>query len=392
MILTEQIQIKRTKNLSYLCHLAKNLYNAANFHYRQFFFHLDEFLTYYDLQVIFKNSQVYKSLPAQTSQQVLRLVIKNWKAYWRTLQKFKQNPTKFMGRPKPPKYKQKNGESIVIFTNQNARLINGYIQFPKSTLLPPLKTRLDKFQQIRILPKGFYYVIEIVYKKQEVDLHLNKNRVIGIDLGINNLLTIVNNIGSRPIIIKGKVIKSMNQFYNKLRAKYRSQVNSKHPETRRMNRITQVRNNKIHDFFHKTSRAIIEYCAHHNIGTIIVGYNETWKQHCRMGYKTNQNFVSIPFLKLIKQLEYKGRLKGIHVVQTDENYTSKCSALDLESIQKHTHYLGKRVHRGLFRSQTGILINADVNGALNILRKVVPITFWGKGIAAVVLQPEIISV
>ena len=156
MRLTEQIQKKRTKNLSHICHLAKNLYNAANFQYRQFFFHLEEFLTYYDLQVIFKSTNVYKALPAQTSQQILLLVIRNWKAYWRALREYRKHHKKFHGRPKPPKYKKKNGESIVIFTNQTARIKNGSIHFPKSTNLKPIKTRLTTFQQIHIIPKGNY--------------------------------------------------------------------------------------------------------------------------------------------------------------------------------------------------------------------------------------------
>ena len=148
----------------------------------------------------------------------------------------------------------------------------------------------------------------------------------------------------------------------------------------------------IADFFHKASRKIIEFCVHNNVGQIVIGYNEKWKQKSHLGRITNQLFISIPFLKLIKQIQYKGILKGIIVVLTEESYTSKCSALDFEPIQHHPHYLGKRIHRGLFRSQKGILINADVNGALNILRKVVPITPRDKGIAAVVLQPQIISI
>ena len=250
---------------------------------------------------------------------------------------------------------------------------------------------MTSFQQIRIIPKGYYYIIEIIHEKQEINLNLDNANVIGIDLGLNNLLTIVNNIGQRPIIIKGKVIKSINQFYNKLRAKYRSQVDSTHKETKRMNLLTRKRNNRLQDFFHKTSRIIINYCILHNIGRIIIGYNQDWKHRINIGRITNQNFVSIPFYKLIQMLQYKGKMVGIEIVLTEESYTSKCSALDFEPVQKHTQYVGKRIKRGLFRTQKGRIINADVNGALNIIRKVVPIPRSGKGIAAVVLQPQIIS-
>jgi len=158
--LTEQIHHKNSPELSHLCHLAKNLYNLANFHYRQFFFKLEEFLSYYDLQVILKDHEAYKSIPAQTSQQILRLVIQNWKSYWRALKEYQNDLSKFFAKPKMPNYKKKNGESIVIFTNQNSRIKNGMIYFPKKTSLPPLKTRIEKYQQIRIIPKGRYYIYE----------------------------------------------------------------------------------------------------------------------------------------------------------------------------------------------------------------------------------------
>lgn len=191
--------------------MAKNLYNLANFHYRQFLFHLDEFINYYDLQIILKDHSVYKALPAQTSQQILRLVMKNWKSYWKALKEYSKDKSKFLGRPKMPNYKRKNGESIAIFTNQNSWIKNGYLQFPKSVNLPLIKIRIKKYQQIRILPKGSYYILEIIYHQKEEDLFLNKNRMLSIDLGINNLLTTANNIGQKPLIVKGNIVKSINQ-------------------------------------------------------------------------------------------------------------------------------------------------------------------------------------
>ena len=176
------------------------MYNLANFHYRQFFFNLEEILSYYDLQVILKDHEAYKVLPAQTSQQILRLVIQNWRSFWRALKEYRKDPCKFFATPKMPNYKKKKGESITIFTNQNTRIKNGMIYFPIKTGLPPIKTRIEKYQQIRIIPKGRYYIYEIIYHREEKNLRLDKSRMLSIDLGINNLLTTANNIGLAPLI------------------------------------------------------------------------------------------------------------------------------------------------------------------------------------------------
>jgi putative transposase len=252
--LTEQIQQRKTNILSNVCHLAKNLYNLANYHYRQFFFNLEEFINYYDLQEILKKQNAYTSLPAQTSQQILRLVIKNWKSYWKAFKAHQKDPSKFLGSPKMPKYKKKDGESIAIFTNQNTRFKDGKIFFPKKTSLPPIKTRIHTYQQIRIIPKGCYYIIEIIYNRDEQDQKLSPDRMISIDLGVSNILTTANNIGLSPLIVKGNIVKSINQWYNKIRGKNRSKVAFTHPETNRTNTLTRKRNNQIKDFFHKTSQ------------------------------------------------------------------------------------------------------------------------------------------
>ena len=390
--LTEQILHKKTSALSSLCHLAKNLYNLANFHYRQFFFNLDTFINYYDLQIILKNHETYKVLPAQTSQQILRLVIKNWKSYWRSSREYQKDPNKFLSKPKIPKYKKKDGESIVIFTNQNTRIKNDMIYFPKSTNLLPLKTRIPKYQQIRIIPKARYYIFEIVYNREEQELGLDQNRILSLDLGITNILTTANNIGLPPLIVKGNVIKSINQWYNKVRSLNRASVNPNHLETRKMAIQTMKRNNRIKDFFHKTSRKLINYCITNNLGTIIIGYNELFKHQCNRVSKNNQSFISIPHYQLIYMIQYKAKLIGIQVIITEESYTSKCSALDFEPIKKQHSYLGKRIKRGLFQSSKGIKINADVNGAVNILRKVIPTALTGKGIEAMVLSPKIVKI
>jgi putative transposase len=387
MQLTEQIQLKYSKELSHLCHLSKNLYNEANYQYRQFFFNLGEFINYYDLDLILKHYECYKALPAQTNQQILQLVDQNWKSYWNALKEYRINYSKFLGRPQLPKYKKKDSEHVVIFTNQNTRLKEGFIHFPKKCALNPIKTRLKKYQQIRIIPKGSYYVCEIIYNYEPQDLHLTPDHVLGIDLGLNNLITAVNNMGKQPFIIKGGIVKSINQFYNKTNAFLQSNKDKQGYEfqTKKQQILLRKRNNQIQDYFHKVSHKVIKYCIDHDIGTIVIGYNQGWKQEIDIGKRNNQNFMQVPFLKLIQQIEYKAHLIGIKVIVHEESYTSKCSFLDHETIEKHEIYGGKRLRTisihgqnvkcNLFQRSNGQIINGDINGALNILKKAIPNVF-----------------
>ncbi|TKJ24691.1 MAG: transposase [Promethearchaeota archaeon Loki_b31] len=391
--LSETIYIKHSDQLSKLCHLAKNLYNLANWYVRQDFLKLNNFLNYYDLDYILKDKQVFRKLPSQTSQQILKLVNRNWRSYFRALEEFRANPKKFKNKPRIPRYKKKNGESIVIFTNQQCRIKEGYLFFPKRANLKLTKTRIkEKLKEVRIIPLGIKYKIEMIYEKLEQDLGLNKNNILSIDLGLNNLITAVNNIGLDPIIIKGKVIKSINQYYNKQLAHYRSIENKKSnfQDTKRIQKLHLKRNNKINTIFHRISRLLIDYCIENNLGTIIIGYNDGWKQNINIGKKNNQKFVQIPFLRLINQVKYKSELIGITVITINENHTSKCSFLDNEEIRHHNKYVGKRISRGLFRTSNGTLINADVNAGYNIMKKVFPNSVKVDGIEAFGLMPQVI--
>ena len=395
MRLTEQIQTKKTANLSYLCHLTKNIYNVANYYVRQEFFYLGNWLRYYDLWYMLKDKEEYQKLPSQTAQQILRLVDKNWKSFFNSLKKWRAQPRKYQSRPRPPKYKKKNGEFVVIFTNQQCRIKEGYLYFPKKVAICPIKTRINnQLHQVRLVPKGLYYVVEIIYEKDVTNLKLDKKRILGIDLGLANIVTMVNNAGLQPAIIKGGIAKSTNQFYNKQLARYKS-VKDKRGiafETRRIHKLTKKRNNKINDQFHKISRRIINYCANNNFGTIIIGYNRSWKQKVNMGRINNQKFVQLPYFKLVSQIQYKSKLVGIEVILERESYTSKCSFLDNESIQKQNNYAGKRINRGLFRSKKGIIINADVNAGYNIIKKVIPNAVLIDGIEGIGLYPYSIAV
>ncbi len=213
--------------------------------------------------------------------------------------------------------------------------------------------------------------------------------MIAIDLGVRNIITIVNNNGLKPFIIKGGVVKSFNQYYNKKRARIQSVYDRQGIKTgKTIQKLTNKRNRKINDYFHKTSQKIIQYCVFHDIGTVVIGYNTDWKQNCHLGKRNTQNFVTIPYYKLIEQLEYKAEEQGIMVIKQEESHTSKCSFLDNEPIERHKKYLGRRITRGLFKSTTGTIINTDVNGAYNILKKAFPNAIAADRIEDVGLHPS----
>lgn len=255
-----------------------------------------------------------------------------------------------------------------------------------------MKTRLDNntdLREIRIIPKGTGYVCEVIYNKEVNTKKLDEDRVIGIDFGVSNIITMVNNIGLKPIIIRddGNGIKSINQFYNKKKAELQSIYDKQGIKSgSKMNKLYAKRNFKVHDYTHKISRFIINYCTFHNIGIIIFGYNEEWKQNVNLGRKNNQNFTQIPYLSIIQKTTYKSEEVGINVIEQEESYTSKCSFLDNELVKKHNSYAGERFSRGLFRSSNGTIINSDVNGGYNIVKKAIPkaISGW---IGGCVLHP-----
>lgn len=376
---TEQIWLKPNKQLGSLCHIAKNLYNEANYIVRQEFINNGKCVSYYELDTMLRDSENAKLLPAQTRQQLLKQLDRNWKSFFKAIKVWSKDKTKFNDKPNLPKYKKKDGEHSLIFTNQNCKIENGMIHFPKKINLDlEVQTRIknEDMQQIRIIPKGFGYVLEIVYNKEVNPTALNKERVVSIDIGMKNLVTVSNNIGKKPFVVKASVPKSDNQYYNKEYAKIMHNFDKYGQKTsKKLNRLLCKRNRKINDFFHKTTRCIMDWCVDNDIGIIVIGYNKNWKQQINIGKKNNQHFVQLPFYKLINQLQYKAEELGIDTTKQDEAHTSKCSFLDNESIEHHNNYVGKRTSRGIFKSKKNILINADVNGALNIGRKAIPNAF-----------------
>ena len=356
------------KDVSYLeiCRLSKKLYNYSLYCWKQSYLGYLQPFTEYELTGLFAEFKQYDycNLPAQTAQQVIKLMFKNVKSFYEAKREYKKNPDKFLGEPKPPKYKKET--SITIFTNQQIRLRDGCILFPISTGLKNIKTKVDNVCQVLIVPKSNHCVIEVVYNFKEPKIKDYNGKWMGADVGLNNLVTCSTQEGS--FIMNGKPAKSINHYFNKRIQYLKSKLPTKQYSSKRIQRITEKRNRKINDYLHKVSRIIVNKAIEQGVTKIIIGNNKNWKHEINLGKKTNRQFVSIPHSDLIEKIKYKAQMAGIELIVTQEAYTSKCSALDLEEICKHETYLGKRKKRGLFVTAEGKLINADVNGSLNIAR------------------------
>lgn len=378
MQLVEKQIIKRTdkryKELMTLCHLSKNLYNTVLYTIRQHWFETvnddtvsKKFLNYYDVwNLLKKDNEDYKALEYHSAQLVIKQVEANFSSFF-SLLKLKQQG-KYQNKVKLPKYLDKNGFNVISFNQFKKKELNkGIICLPKTKLKFNIKHTNLHF--INVVPKNDYIQINFIHKENEKTLKDDNRKYISIDLGVDNLATCFSNI-NQSFIIDGKKVKHINQFYNKKIGKVKSELKKKNDKkySHKTRQLTLKRNNKISDYFHKASRYIINQAVSNDVQTIIVGHNKGWKQEINIGKKNNQKFVNIPFDILIHQLKYKGKLEGINVIEIEESYTSKCSALDNESLEKHETYIGKRIKRGLF-SGKGHLINADINGAINILRK-----------------------
>ena len=376
MQLTETIIINKNscyyKECERVTHLSKNLYNTALYTIRQEYIKNKNYLNYYSLNNIFVNSKNidYYSLPTKVSQQILKLVDQNFKSFFKLL-KLKQ-AGKYNKNIKLPKYLNKNGYQTVIYTNQaisKKELKQHKIKLSGTNICLKIRDTITNINQIRIVKHetSNTFNIEIIYTINERKLLENNGRFAAIDLGVNNLATVSSNV-TKPFIINGKPLKSINQYFNKLLSKFYSENKIK---TNKCRTICRKHKNKINDYLHKASRYIINQLVSQNINTLIVGKNKNWKQEINIGKTNNQNFINIPHTKFIHLLKYKCALAGINFIEHEESYTSKCSFLDNETICKHEQYLGKRIKRGLFKTATNKFINADLNGSLNILKKVV---------------------
>lgn len=379
-----------------LCWLSKNLYNYANYTIRNHFFQTGEYLNYNTIQKQLQDSPDYKALPAKVSQQILMVLDKNWKSFFKALQAYGEAPNKFLGRPRLPRYKNtQTGRNLLVYTIQalsKPYLRQGIIQPSKTELFIKTNISSEQICQVRIIPKLDHYVVEVIYDHELYPQKLDRNSIASIDLGLNNLATVTfNQAGVQPLLINGRPIKSMNQYFNKVKADLQSKLRT--GTSKRIQKLCSKRNWKVDDYLHKASRTIITVLNALGVGTLVIGNNPLWKQECEMGRRNNQNFVQIPFERFIWMLRYKAELLGIQVVVREESYTSRASFLDLDPIPTYQQggnnnplFSGRRVSRGMYKSGTGKRLNADVNGSYNIMRKAVPNVF-DDGIEGIVVCP-----
>ena len=372
------------------CFKVKNLYNYANYLVRQEFINNGKWIREYDLSKMCQSSESYKDIMGQTAQQTIKLLSQNWKSFFVSIKDWSKNKEKYNGRPKLPKYKHKtNGRYIAVFTNQNCKIIDSHVRFPKVFNQYLLPTKMNgKLQQVRIVPKNRQYVIEVVYKTMIQDLREDNGKYMSIDIGLDNLATIVTNSGMNPVVLNGKGLKSVNKYFNKQTSHYKEiakRMNDKHI-TNRIFRLTNKRNNVIDNLMHKASRMVVDLALENDVSVIVVGNNKDWKRESKMSKNVNQSFVGIPHQRFIEMVQYKAENVGINVILTEESYTSGTSFIDNELPIKNNYDKSRRKHRGLFVSNNGTKINADVNGAYQIMKKVFPNVF-SNGIEGVGLHP-----
>jgi putative transposase len=400
MQLAQRHIIKSTEHrfaeIDELAFKSKNLYNAANYVIRQSFTYGWGYINYNEMNRLMKYHQAYKAMPAKVSQQILMILDKNWKSFFEAVKAYKADSFKFTGLPKLPKYKDKvKGRNILVYTIQaisSKQLKKGIIKLSGTEILIKTKIKTARICQVRLIPKCDSYVIEVIYDEPESTVSLD-NSVASIDLGLNNLVALTSNQpGFSPLLINGRPLKSINQFYNKRSSQLQSQLKGGRKTSHRIQRLTRCRNQKVDNYLHNTSRLIVDLLVAKQIGTLVVGKNVQWKTEIDLGKQTNQNFVSIPHARLIEMLEYKTRLVGIKIRVQEESYTSQSNFLGLDPIpvygktDQDAVFSGRRIKRGLYKTSAGQLINSDVNGSYNILRKAIPNAF-SNGIESCVVGP-----
>jgi IS605 OrfB family transposase len=388
-----------------LCLKTKNLYNSCLYVIKQAYLK-DKTNLLYELHNLMKDTEQYKVLPAKVSSSVLLMVQKNFKSYFKASAEYYKNPDKFLGKPRLPNYKDSiKGRFVASYTNQaiSKKVFKKTNKILLSKTNIEFYTRIKDFNQldcIRIIPRIDHYVIEVIYTIPDVGKLSNNERYCSIDLGINNLATITSNIKEvNPLILNGKPLKSINQYYNKKLSKLSSILETRNNKktSNNTNKLTNKRNNKVNNYLHNTSKYIIDHCKNNEINTLVIGKNDNWKQETNMNVKNNQNFVNIPHSRFIEMISYKCELSGINIILQEESYTSKASFLNLDPIPTYGNnnseiqFSGYRKHRGLYKLKSqNKMINADVNGSYNILRKAIPNAF-ANGIEGIGVYPIVIK-
>lgn len=370
--------------LEFICSQSHKLTNCGIYYARQLYFKAGRLIGKYDLEKEYKHNKHYQVLHSQAAQQILRSVSESFKSFQELDKKYRQGKLHF--QPKLPNYRKGSGYALVTYPKQALRLVGDRIKIPLGNTVKrwfkldsfqlkiPSNLEFKQIKELRILPRNQCFYVEFVYQKQSNSKHyVNPNNALAIDPGINNWLSCVSNVGT-SCIIDGHHVKSLNQFYNK-RISTLKEGKPQGYWDEQLAQITEKRNRQMRDAVNKAARLVINHCLEHEIGTLVFGWNTGQRQEAQLG-KTTQSFVQIPTAKLkdrIKQLCVEYQIK---FVETEESYTSKASFLDADFLPKYGEKpatwkpSGKRVKRGMYQTGTGKLINADLNGAANIFRKV----------------------
>mgnify|MGYP003293893727 CR=1 FL=1 len=375
---TEQTIIKKSnplyRKLDDLAFKAKNIYNLCLYEQRQIYFQYKKFINYSDLYHIVKDTEGYKELPNALGQQVVRTVTTNCNSFISSTKSYYKNPEAFYSKPKLPKYKDKiKGRFPVTFSSHDCRIKKGRVHFHKIMEGFTLKTKLSELNQVQIVPRINTYVINVTGVK-EINIPDSKEAVFiaGIDIGIDNFATItVWNNKSKPLIINGKGLKSYNKYFNKKLAHLKSEAMTKNGlySTKRINSLYQNRNNYMNNFMHQASKKTVDFLISNNVKYLVIGKNKDWKQNSKLSKKVNQTFIQIPYTKYIDLLTYKAHEQGLEVYIVEESYTSGTSFLDNEQPVPAFYNKSRRKYRGMFVSNNGTRINADVNASYQIAKK-----------------------
>lgn len=363
---------KYYNQLDELCLLSKNLYNTTLYEARQYYFENNSRFSAYDIIREFtkENQKDFRALPARVSRYVVQLVEKNMNSYFKLI-KLKQKG-EFTQKVKLPKYlNKKTGRQVVHYHYQSlSSQETGKVKLSKSDIVLNTAVPLKDIQYLQVVPCGNHIKVLISYYKTKPTQKKSGKRFASIDVGVNNLMTVTSN-AFHPIIYNGKPMKSVNQFFNKTRAKEVARLKKENNVTnsKKLDKLSLWRENQISNYFHKVTSDFVRICKENKIDTVVIGRNKGWKTDLNLGSRNNQQFKMIPFLLMYDMLSYKLEMAGINYIETEESYTSKCSFIDKEELTHHDSYAGRRIKRGLFKSKDGHKYNADINGSLNILRK-----------------------
>jgi putative transposase len=400
------------KECGELCFKSKNLYNTVNYQIRQEFFENAKNGDYFppdllylkQLYPIIQNSNEYLSLTLKVSQLVIQQVIHDWTSYYAALKEYYKNCSKFTGQPNIPKYKhKKEGRNICVYNIQaisKTKLKENILQLSQTNIQIKTKVNTTLIKQVVIKPVNKErYLILVIYENDKITTNnLNFNNIIAIDPGVNNFVSLTSNVRNYiPKIINGRGIKAFNQYYNKKKAEFQKQLTKGQTTSRKILNLGNKRNNHLNYKFHLISNYVINQCLENNVGTLVFGHNEFQKQEINLGKQNNQNFVQIPYVLLINILKYKCYNHGINFIITEESYTSKSSFIDNDILpvcekDKHYSFSGKRIKRGMYQTKNKSLINADVNGSYNIIKKVNPKFKYDGGNSGTVVVPVKVNI